>query len=361
MRWIFMLVFTLAADHALLAQQSISSRFFTQRSISSDAQKKINFNGQWRGGFNVRAMGYPSDYQTEYVLELTIQGTRVFGYSYTYFREGEKKYYTICRLTGSIDRTNNELVVTEVERTKYNTPPEFENCFQVHRLRYERGEDNTEILRGTWMAAPGQTGNCGQGITVLSRKIVNRLPFGIRPNTKKENIVKAKPAPKPPVITKRAEPRPQAKAPAEANKRPAEKEKDYIVIQPDNKILQPPPAAKFEVRRNDIVKRIFIDNPTFSLAFYDNGEIDGDSISVFYNGKLVLSHKKLSDKPLTLSLELDDDVEENIVTMYADNLGSIPPNTAVMIVTDGDKRYEVRITSDTEKSGSVIFRRKPKD
>jgi hypothetical protein len=26
-----------------------------------------------------------------------------------------------------------------------------------------------------------------------------------------------------------------------------------------------------------------------------------------------------------------------------------------MIVTDGDKRYEVRITSDTEKSGSVVF------
>jgi hypothetical protein len=41
--------------------------------------------------------------------------------------------------------------------------------------------------------------------------------------------------------------------------------------------------------------------------------------------------------------------------MYADNLGAIPPNTALMIVTDGTKRYEVRIESDTEKSGSVVF------
>jgi len=41
--------------------------------------------------------------------------------------------------------------------------------------------------------------------------------------------------------------------------------------------------------------------------------------------------------------------------MYADNLGTIPPNTALMIVTDGDKRYEVHISSDTEKSGSVVF------
>jgi hypothetical protein len=112
---------------------------------------------------------------------------------------------------------------------------------------------------------------------------------------------------------------------------------------------------RFENRRKDIVKTIAINQPTFRLDFYDNGEIDGDSISVFYNEKLVLSHKKLTDKPVSLTLSLDAGARENIVTMYAENLGTIPPNTALMIVTDGNKRYEVRITSDTEKSGSVIF------
>lgn len=43
--------------------------------------------------------------------------------------------------------------------------------------------------------------------------------------------------------------------------------------------------------------------------------------------------------------------------MYADNLGTIPPNTALMIVTDGNKRYEVRMESDYGKSGSVIFKK----
>ena len=71
--------------------------------------------------------------------------------------------------------------------------------------------------------------------------------------------------------------------------------------------------------------------------------------------KLCFSHKMLTAKPISLTLALDEDVKENIITMYADNLGTIPPNTALMIVTDGDKRYEVRITSDTEKSGSVVF------
>jgi hypothetical protein len=77
---------------------------------------------------------------------------------------------------------------------------------------------------------------------------------------------------------------------------------------------------------------------------------------VFYNGKVVLSNQRLSEKPISLTLAIDKNAPENIVTMYADNLGSIPPNTALMVVTDGSKRYEVRIESDTEKSGSVVFK-----
>ena len=46
--------------------------------------------------------------------------------------------------------------------------------------------------------------------------------------------------------------------------------------------------------------------------------------------------------------------------MYAENLGEIPPNTALMVVTDGENRYEVRISSDLEKSGVIRFVYKPK-
>jgi hypothetical protein len=47
--------------------------------------------------------------------------------------------------------------------------------------------------------------------------------------------------------------------------------------------------------------------------------------------------------------------------MYAENLGTIPPNTALMVVTDGSNRYEVRIASDLEKSGVIRFIHKPKN
>lgn len=96
------------------------------------------------------------------------------------------------------------------------------------------------------------------------------------------------------------------------------------------------------------------------MDLYDNGDIDGDTISLFFNGKLVLAHKRLTDKALSVNLDVDNSRDINELVMYAENLGSIPPNTAVMIVTDGDNRYEVRIASDLQKSGTIRFVHKPK-
>jgi hypothetical protein len=42
--------------------------------------------------------------------------------------------------------------------------------------------------------------------------------------------------------------------------------------------------------------------------------------------------------------------------MFAENLGTIPPNTALMIVTVAGKRYEVNISSSEQTSGTVRFR-----
>ena len=57
---------------------------------------------------------------------------------------------------------------------------------------------------------------------------------------------------------------------------------------------------------------------------------------------------------------IDDVKGTNELLMYAENLGSIPPNTALMVVTDASSRYEVRITSDLEKSGVIRFIHKDK-
>lgn len=368
MKQIFTLPILLLMSSGVFAQHTSSQRYQAQKKQSHHT-KEINFNGQWKGGFNETGGGTLSlaDDDIKYVLELTIDGSRVSGYSYTYFTEIDKKYYTICRLTGVLDRSTNDITVTEVERTKFNTPPDFGNCFQTHRLHYEKDTGNTEVLRGTWIPAPNQGRGCGTGTTILSRRIVNPLPIGFLPK-QKHNIVKATPkktvphrpatATHPKTSTAKNTPirKPKIEVPEKVGSAISKNEittpKQDIRSQ---RITTPTSISGFESRRKDIVKTIRIEQPTFKLDFYDNGVIDGDSITVFYNGKIVLSHKRLSEKPISLTLSLDKNVKENVVTMYADNLGTIPPNTALMVVTDGGKRYEVRMESDYGKSGSVIF------
>ncbi len=353
-----------ACDHSkklFIAMKIFYFSFFFLIFSTVNAQ---NFNGQWKGGFNETSYGFSGmgGNDIDYVLELDTRGSNVSGYSYTYFREGAKRYYTICKLTGTLNRATSEITVTEIERTKFNTPPNFQNCFQTHKLHYVQDSADLEMLKGTWMPAPNQSGNCGYGTTLLSRRIVKQLPMGIGSTEKK---TEKKSVPKNQVVTnKKNDTRPGTPStvkPKIEKTKPEVKNnqaiKDAIVTKPEieKPSISNNPVSGFKLRRKDIIKTIPISHETFKIDFYDNGEIDGDSISVFYNGKIILSHQRLSDRPISLKLDLDDDTEENLVTMYAENLGTIPPNTALMIVTDGDKRYEVRITSDTEKSGSVVF------
>jgi len=128
------------------------------------------------------------------------------------------------------------------------------------------------------------------------------------------------------------------------------------------KVTEQPETAesigKYTQRSKNILKRIDLKQANFKVDLYDDGEIDGDMVTVFYNGKAILKNKILTDKPLILNLTLDPDKTENELLIYADNEGTIPPNTALMIITEGNTRTEVRITSDAKKNGVVLFSKK---
>ena len=84
--------------------------------------------------------------------------------------------------------------------------------------------------------------------------------------------------------------------------------------------------------------------------------MDNDTISVYVDKKLVLSKKRLTEKPLTFKIKLDDITTMHELVMVAENLGEIPPNTSLMVVHAGSKQYEVRITSTEQKNAVVIFK-----
>lgn len=329
--------------------------------------KAQNFTGQWKGTFIDQSTSFNGwgGEKCDYVLELEVNGEKIIGFSYTYFNDGVKRYYTICRLEGFIKKTSKYVELREVERTKTNVPADVRNCFQVHKLSYfKKGKEET--LEGSWIPAPNQEGDCGKGITNLSKRIlqVNKPDFNntiARTGKPKQVVTKItpKPKPNPPAIVKTVtptEPKPIISTPKE---QPLVVKKDVI---PNNPMVPKNDLAlkNFDKRDNTVIQTIEVENETFKVDFYDNGDIDGDTISVFYNGKLIEAHKRLTDKALSLTLLIDPNIIINELIMYAENLGSIPPNTAVMIVTDGGKRYEVRIASDLKKSGVIRFVHKPK-
>jgi hypothetical protein len=117
---------------------------------------------------------------------------------------------------------------------------------------------------------------------------------------------------------------------------------------------------EFKARENVIAKDIDVEADSLKVDFYDNGEIDGDSISVFFNDQLLAFNRILSTRAVHFDLVLDTSREINTIAMFADNLGSIPPNTALMQVTDGKNRWDMRLPSTLEKNAVLQIRRKKK-
>lgn len=99
--------------------------------------------------------------------------------------------------------------------------------------------------------------------------------------------------------------------------------------------------------------RINVDTGDIRLDFYDNGTIDGDSITVLVNKNVVVSNQKLSAKPITTHVKVDASSPFQLIEMIAENLGSIPPNTALLIITHGERKYRLFLTSTEQKTATV--------
>jgi hypothetical protein len=135
--------------------------------------------------------------------------------------------------------------------------------------------------------------------------------------------------------------------------------------QPDVPMVQIPKAnqealRKMAERRRTEVSRVQVNTREIVLKVYDNGIVDNDTVSIFYNGKLLVGRKWLSEKAIIIPITLDENVTVHEITMYAENLGSIPPNTALIIVTAGDKRYELRSSATLDTNAVLVFEYKPK-
>lgn len=328
------------------------------------------YSGQWSGSFDAKG---EDGIRTEYILEIEAKGNTFTGTSITYFNVG-KRYYTICEIKGTIDPGSKTLVSTEIKVIKKNTPPDQTDCLQIHTLTYFRKGDEEQLI-GTWKPANNKD-KCGTGSTVLSRKqlvkntVTTPPPSNptVRNNTgNKPNTTPApKVATKPPVTnnktttTKPSATKPAPKKDTLVKTRPTIQKAETEIktpTKPETKPLIPAPKLPngLERRDNKVFETITIDEEEITVNLYDNAEIDGDIITVLFNGEVVAAQKSLTDKPITLKLKAIKG-RDNTLTMYAENQGKVPPNTALMRVQCGDNYYKVFLSADDKKNASVVFR-----
>jgi hypothetical protein len=130
--------------------------------------------------------------------------------------------------------------------------------------------------------------------------------------------------------------------------------KTSAVVKPPEKIVPPAPLI-LKTRENALVRKIETDAGEIRISIYDNGEIDGDTVSIYHNNALIRSHTGLSAKPISFTIGVNPSEPHHEVIMVAENLGSIPPNTSVMIITTSDNRYRVFISSNEQKNAKVVF------
>ncbi len=117
-------------------------------------------------------------------------------------------------------------------------------------------------------------------------------------------------------------------------------------------------AASIEGRKSEFSQVVNFKADSLELALYDNGEIDGDTVSVFMNGEVLMSKQGLRSSAIKKTIYITPGNEDFTLVLYADNLGKYPPNTGLLVVHDGEDVYNLRFSSDLQKSTGIVFRRK---
>jgi hypothetical protein len=114
------------------------------------------------------------------------------------------------------------------------------------------------------------------------------------------------------------------------------------------------------IRETKIQRTVALDTSFVKIDLYDNGDIDGDIATLVLDGKIILNKQLLSATASTIYVNLSRQNPEHTLELVANNMGTIPPNTALLILTCKGKRYEINLTSTEKANGSVrlIFKGK---
>ncbi|HEX6849104.1 MAG TPA: hypothetical protein VF144_19100, partial [Chitinophagaceae bacterium] len=112
-------------------------------------------------------------------------------------------------------------------------------------------------------------------------------------------------------------------------------------------------------RRTEKISEIFFDGDSLLLSFFDNGTVDGDTVSMMLNGKPLAEKIKLSTNAFRITIPTRIHQNDSLLlVLHAESLGLIPPNTGLLIILDGATRHEIRFEGDLQRSSAIVLRKK---
>jgi riboflavin synthase len=361
-----------------------------------------DITGIWQGHF--RSLGsrgeHTSTTDDRYRFEVQIaqRGKEFEGVTYSYL---STLFYGKAAAKGTVNIHTQKVLLQEGKLLEFRN--DFGDiCIMTCFLQYSKS-GGEEFLEGSYVSMNiRDSSNCGKG-TVFLRKVQTSEfypePFLVKRQQEIEDSLKiakvvhkpatttataaGKPAPKPATTTTAAAAKPANPSTAGTTTKPIH----HPVAKPATTppVNNPPRVARVTMptlaartgdstrgdiggkfptiipgvikdRENEVIKTLVIHTTDITLNIYDDGAIDHDTVSVYLDNKPVLLHRMLTDRPLVVTVHLDESNDYHEVVMVADNEGEIPPNTSLMIVKAGDKEYEVRITTTEQKNAVIKFK-----
>lgn len=252
-------------------------------------------SGSWKGRLVMAPSGCFPVYNLQFELQVTDSVVRGTAWHFS-----DSLNFVKQTLQGTYRADSQLLLLRETAITSLQLKADCIPCSKHYRLTYHKATGNNttdEQIRGTWFT-PGGLAQDGKTLCDPGTLVLNRL------TTQKTDL----------------------------NKR-----------------------TQLRNKTNALFKEILVDSGLVQIEFFDNGQIDGDTISVYVNEKPVVYRQMLKSQAVALSVPVDRQKPIQDVVMVGENLGSIPPNTALMIVMAGKERYQLYLKADEKQNALVRF------
>ena len=342
------------------------------------AQSSPDMTGLWTG----LMFNDTTELNYRYEIAISEKNGRLIGYSQTFFILDGKEYWGLKKIRITID--DDKIITQDLKLLDNNYPIKPPKGVYVLNVLNFQLTNEVMVLKGIFSTNRTKEYAPATGYIHVEKKseykesplvkqlkvmgLDNDLTFlPVETPAAEVAVIKTTPAKeeavavvKPVKKEKPVKEKPVKVKPAKEKEVTETKEEVIVKAEPDKSSETKPkqPAAEINGRIIETIQRVNYTSDSLVITLYDNGEVDGDTVSVLMNGNVIMPMVGLSTKPVRKTIYTKDITDSIQIVMYAENLGSLPPNTGLLIVYDGPVRYEIRFSGDLKKNSAIVFKRK---